>query len=218
LFVLTGASTSAVAAPEWQIDAPAGWSRNQELEKRFLAGRVPLESMQTELRLWVSPDQSAMLMVEWYLADLKHRTDLEVIKVLDAGPLERSQSSMRVERREKIVGSQVIRDSTETGLGMRVRRIRRYQRTSDGLHALVMTCSAAAVTPCDAAVENARLVAGSTPAGVSDADRQGSAAGPGEEPSPWRFRIGMGLGMAGIVALVVALLSHQGRSRRRRLQ
>ena len=213
LLVLIGVSTSAAAAPEWQVDVPAGWSPNQELEKQLLAARnVP--NMQTELHVWMSPDRSEMLAVEWHLADLKHRSDDEVIAVLDANPFDQFRNSTRVERRPKIVDSQVIRDAWGTASGMRFRRIRRYQRASNGLHALILTCTAPAATPCEAAVERARFVPTSAPAG--DTPDPGSAAGASDDASPWRFRIGLVLGIAGVVALAVALLTwrHQRRPRR----
>jgi hypothetical protein len=215
LLVLTGVSTSAAAAPEWQVDVPAGWSPNPELEKQLLAARdVP--NMKTELHVWMSPDRREMLAVEWHLADPKHRSDDDVIAMLDASPFDEFRNSTRVERRQKIVDSQVMRDASGTASGMRFRRIRRYQRTSNGIHALILTCTAPTPSPCEAAVERARFVPTSAPAGAGDAPDPGSAAGASDDARPWRFRIGLVLGMAGVVALVIALLTwrHQRRPRR----
>lgn len=203
VLVLTSMSIRAAAAPDWQLDPPPGWSRNETLERQFKAIRAAIPNIQLELRIWESPDRSAMLMAEWYLADLKHRTDHEVIEVLDTAPFEGSQVTMRVNKRERIVGSQVIRDSTGVEMGRRVRRLRRYQRTADGLHALILMCATPGETPCDGAIERAQLLA-SAPAPTDGAAHEQDVA-PEPAPAPWTHRLGLVLGIAGGLALVIAL-------------
>lgn len=161
------------AGREWTVVPPAGWQENSGLAAQ-LSEQMGSEIAGFETAAWQSSDGRAdSLMVQWLVVkDAGNRGyldsyDRDFQRELS---VELGDGATAAERPERVVDGVIIRDTVLTSRAMRLRAVRHYRAGRDGLHVLTATCTSEPnTTPCDAALDGARLVV----AGAVSLDDQG---------------------------------------------